>query len=191
MNALQSNFTTDMDLNDITALYNLAGKLPESAIQHFAITDQNLVVDVNGTGGDCGGPRGVFVLCPVDGTYKLWQTIFPQVPLPATVLAEKAPVQLVNASRSTEDLQSRTTDTLRQMGLQLSDGARHTTLLQSTIIDYSDGKYPQTAAWLKSFFGANVVPAASAGVTQAPGQQTDGLVVVMGSDFARRWIGLS
>ena len=31
----------------------------------------------------------------------------------------------------------------------------------------------------------------TAGITPAPGQQTDGMVVVMGSDFARRWIGLS
>jgi polyisoprenyl-teichoic acid--peptidoglycan teichoic acid transferase len=191
MNAVQADFQTDMTVNDVTALYNLLGHLPESSIQHFAITDQNLVVDVNGTGGDCGGPGGVFVLCPVDGTYRMWQAIFSQVPLPAAVLAEHAPVQLVNASRNTFDLQDRTTDTLRQMGLQLAAGARHTTLLQSTIVDYSNGKYPQTAAWLKTFFGANVVPAASAGIAPAPGQQADGLVVVMGSDFARRWIGLS
>jgi anionic cell wall polymer biosynthesis LytR-Cps2A-Psr (LCP) family protein len=191
MDALQANFKTDMDVNDITALYNLVGKLPESSIQHFAITDQNLVENVNGSGGDCGGPRGGFVLCPVDSTYRIWQSVFAQVPLPTTTLAEKAPIQLVNASRNTQDLQQRTTDTLRQMGLQVSDGVRHTTLLQSTVIDYSGGKYPQTTAWLKSFFGANVVPAASADITPAPGQQTEGLVVVMGSDFAKRWIGQS
>ncbi|TMC08909.1 MAG: LytR family transcriptional regulator [Chloroflexi bacterium] len=189
MDAVQADFKTDMDVNDVTALYNLLGHLPDSSIQHFAITDQNLVVDVNGTGGDCGGPRGAFVLCPVDSTYHVWQTVFGQLPLPSPLLAEKAPVQLVNASRNTVDLQQRTTDTLRQMGLNVSDGARHAALLQSTVVDYSGGKYPQTAAWLKDFFGANVVPAASAGITPAPGQQTDGLVVVMGSDYARRWIG--
>ena len=191
MDAVQADFRTDMDVNDVTALYNLLGHLPESSIQHFAITDQNLVVDVNGTGGECGGPRGAFVLCPVDGTYRMWQAVFAQIPLPTTTLAEKAPIQLVNASRNTTDLQQRATDTLRQMGLQLADGARHTTLQQSTIIDYSGGKYPQTAAWLKSFFGANVVPAASAGIAPAPGQQSDGLVVMLGSDFAKRWVGIS
>ena len=189
MDAVQADFKTDMDVNDITALYNLVGKLPESSIQHFAITDQNLVVDVNGTGGACGGPRGVFVLCPVDTTYRIWQSVFASIPLPTATLAEQAPVQLVNASRNTVDLHDRTTDVLRQMGLQVSDGVRHPTLLQSTILDYSGGKYPQTAAWLKDFFGANVVPAPSAGITPAPGEKTDGLVVVMGSDFAKRWIG--
>jgi polyisoprenyl-teichoic acid--peptidoglycan teichoic acid transferase len=191
MDAVQADFKTDMDVNDVTALYNLLGHLPESSIQHFAITDQNLVVDVNGTGGECGGPGGAFVLCPVDPTYRMWQSVFSQIPLPTTTLAEKAPIQLVNASRNTTDLQLRATDTLRQMGLQLSEGARHTTLQQSTIIDYSGGRYPQTAAWLKSFFGANVVPAASAGITPGPGQQSDGLVVVMGSDFAKRWVGIA
>src|SRR5215831_18916278 len=191
MDAVKSDCKTDMDINDVTALYDLLGHLPDSSIQHFAITDQNLVVDVNGTGGECGGPRGAFVLCPVDGTYRMWQAVFSQVPLPTTTLAEKAPIQLVNASRNTTDLQQRATDTLRQMGLQLADGARHTTLQQSTIIDYSGGKYPQTAAWLKSFFGANVVPAASAGIAPAPGQQSDGLVVMLGSDFAKRWVGIS
>jgi hypothetical protein len=176
-------------VNDITALYNLLGKLPESSIQHFAITDQNLVVDVNGTGGDCGGPRGAFVLCPIDPTYHMWQSVFTRVPLAPTTLAEQAPVQLVNASRNTLDLQQRTTDVLRQMGLQVSDGVRHTTTLQTTVVDYSGGKYPQTAAWLKDFFGANVVPAASSGIVPAPGEKTDGLVVVMGTDFAKRWIG--
>jgi anionic cell wall polymer biosynthesis LytR-Cps2A-Psr (LCP) family protein len=189
MDALQANFKTDMDVNDITALYNLLGKLPESSIQHFAITDQNLVVDVNGTGGDCGGPRGAFVLCPIDPTYHMWQSVFTRVPLAPTTLAEQAPVQLVNASRNTLDLQQRTTDVLRQMGLQVSDGVRHTTTLQTTVVDYSGGKYPQTAAWLKDFFGANVVPAASSGIVPAPGEKTDGLVVVMGTDFAKRWIG--
>lgn len=191
MDAVQADFKTDMDVNDITALYNLLGHLPESSIQHFAITDQNLVVDVNGTGGDCGAPRGVFVLCPVDGTYRMWQAVFSQVPLPTTTLSEKAPIQLVNASRNTLDLQQRATDTLRQMGLQLTDGVRHAALQQTTIIDYSGGKYPQTAAWLKTFFGASVVPADSADIAPAPGQESDGLVVVMGSDFAKRWVGIT
>ncbi len=189
MDALQANFKTDMNLNDIKALYDLVGKLPESAIQHFAITDQNLVQDVNGTGGTCGGPRGVFVLCPIDSTYRIWQAVFSQVPLPAPTLAERAPVQLVNASRNTLDLHPRTTDVLRQMGLQLSDGVRHAPVNQTTVVDYSGGKYPQTVALLKDFFGAQVVTVPPSGFVPAAGERTDGVVVVMGSDFAHRWIG--
>src|SRR5262249_23275338 len=115
--------------------------------------------------------------------------------VPAPTLAEAAPVQLVNASNSLGDLQTRTTLVLRQVGFQLTDGVRHTPMQTSVIYDYSGGKYPQTAAWLQDFFGAQVVPATTPtrGVrgtsVPAAGEKTDGLVVVMGSDFARRWIG--
>ncbi|HEY4025749.1 MAG TPA: LCP family protein [Candidatus Dormibacteraeota bacterium] len=186
MDALQSNFQTDMDLNDMKALYDLVGKVPDSAIQHFAVTSDDL-----GTSGTC-GPGGASVVCPVDPTYRMWQAVFSRVLVPQPTLAEQAPVQLVNASVSIQDMHQRTTAVLRQMGFQLSDGVRHAAIQQSVVYDYSGGKYPQTAAWLKDFFGAEVVPA-TPGVrgafVPAPGERTDGLVVVMGSDFARRWIG--
>jgi polyisoprenyl-teichoic acid--peptidoglycan teichoic acid transferase len=195
MDALQANFRTDMDINDVKALYDFGGKLPDTAIQHLAITDQDLAVGyVPYAAGSC-GPRAAYVLCPVDPTYRIWQSIFARVLVPPPTLAEQAPVQLVNASNSLGDMQSRTTLVLRQVGFQLADGVRHAPMTSSVIFDYSGGKYPQTAAWLQDFFGAQVVPATtpSPGVrgsfVPAPGERTDGLVVVMGSDFARRWIG--
>ena len=195
MDALQANFRTDMDVNDVKALYDFGSKLPDSAIQHLAITDQDLAVSFNPyTAGSC-GPRAAYVLCPTDPTYRMWQSIFARVLVPGPTLAEQAQVQLVNASNSLGDLQSRTTQVLRQVGFQLADGVRHAPMTRSVIYDYSGGKYPQTAAWLQDFFGAEVVSATppSPGVrgtfVPAPGEKTDGLVVVMGSDFARRWIG--
>jgi polyisoprenyl-teichoic acid--peptidoglycan teichoic acid transferase len=195
MDALQANFRTDMDINDIKAMYDLLGKLPDSAIQHFAITDQDLAQGYAPySAGSC-GPRPAYVLCPIDRSYKMWQSIFSRVLVPPPTLAEGAHVQLVNASNSLGDLQSRTTIVLRQVGFQVADGVRHAPVQTSVILDYSGGKYPQTAAWLKDFFGAQVEPATgpSPGTrpafVPAPGEQTEGLVVVMGSDFARRWIG--
>jgi anionic cell wall polymer biosynthesis LytR-Cps2A-Psr (LCP) family protein len=190
MDALQANFRTDLSLTDITALYNFAAKLPDTAIEHFAVTDQNLL-DGYGpyTSGSC-GPRSVYVLCPEDRTYHMWQAVSARSLVAPPTLAEQAGVQVVNASRSSTDLQGRLTDVLRQMGFQVSDGARHTYLARSVIYDYSGGKYPQTAAWLQDFFGAQVEPP-PAGLVPAPGQRTDGLVVVAGSDFASRWYGLS
>jgi anionic cell wall polymer biosynthesis LytR-Cps2A-Psr (LCP) family protein len=195
MDALQANFKTDMDINDIKALYDFGGKLPDTAIEHFAITDQDLAEGYNPyTAGSC-GPRAAYVLCPVDPSYRMWQSVFSRVLVPTPTLAEQAQVQLVNASNSLGDLQSRTTVVLRQVGFQVADGVRHAPMAKSVIYDYSGGRYPQTAAWLQDFFGAEVVPATppSPGVrgpfVPAPGEKTDGLVVVMGSDFARRWIG--
>jgi LCP family protein required for cell wall assembly len=197
MGALQTNFRTDMDINDIKALYDFAAKLPDTAIQRFAVTDRDLVAGYGpGMRGSC-GPPAAFVLCPIDPTYRMWQSVFAHALVDPQTLAEQAPLQLVNASRSSVDLQGRTTNTLRQMGFQLTDGVRHTALTSSVVYDYSGGRYPQTAAWLQGFFGAQVEPATppSPGVRAtfvlAPGQRTDGLVVVMGSDFASRWYGLS
>jgi LCP family protein required for cell wall assembly len=195
MDALQANFKTDMDLNDMKALYDLVGKVPDTAIQHFAVTADDLGLGVAPYTPHPCGPPAAYVICPVDPSYRMWQAVFSRVMVPRPTLAEQAPVQLVNASVSIGDMQLRTTAVLRQMGFQLSDGVRHAALQQSVIYDYSGGKYPQTAAWLKDFFGAEVVTATppSPGVrgTFAPavGEKTDGLVVVMGSDFARRWIG--
>jgi hypothetical protein len=185
-----------MDLTDMKALYDFGGKLPDTAIQHFAVTDQDLAQGYNPyTAGSC-GPRPAYVLCPVDQTYRMWQSVFSRVPVVPQTLSEQAPVQLVNASQNTVDLQLRATLVLRQMGFTLADGVRHTPMTKTVVYDYSGGKYPQTAAWLRDFFGADVVaatppsPGVRAAFVPAPGQKTDGLVVVMGSDFARRWLGL-
>jgi LCP family protein required for cell wall assembly len=194
MDALQADFRTDMNLADIKALYDFGAKVPDTSIQHFAVTDQDLAVGYNppDTRGSC-GPRSAYVLCPVDQTYGMWHAVFARLLVPPKTLAEKAPVQLVNASVSTNDMHTRTTVVLRQLGFQLADGVRHTSTPTSAIYDYSGGKYPQTVAWLQDFFGAQVQPLPTPGTrgafVPAPGEQTQGIVVVMGSDFARRWIG--
>jgi LCP family protein required for cell wall assembly len=194
MDALQADFRTDMSLADIKALYDFGAKLPDSSIEHYSITDQDLAVGYNppDTRGSC-GPRDAYVLCPVDPTYRIWHTLFATIPVPPKTVAEKAPVQLVNASVNTTDLQTRTTVVMRQLGFTVADGVRHTSTPTSVIYDYSGGKYPQTLAYLESFFGAQAQPPPSPGVrgtfVPAPGELAQGIVVVMGSDFARRWIG--
>jgi LCP family protein required for cell wall assembly len=196
MNTLQADFRTDMDLTDLKALYDFAGKLPDSAIQHFAVTDQDLGVGYNPyTAGSC-GPRDAYVLCPVDPTYRTWRLVFSHLFVPRPALAEQAPIQLVNASRSYADLQTRMTKVMRPLGFQLADGVRHLPAAKSVIYDYSGGKYPATTAWLQDFFGAQVEPAIppTPGVRSehvpAYGEKTDGLVVVMGSDFTARFYGV-
>lgn len=195
MDALQNNFLTDMELTDIKALYDFGSKLSDSATEHFAITDQDLGVGfLPYQRGSC-GPADAYVLCPMDGSYRMWQAIFARAFVDPQALAERAPVQLVNASVSVRGMESRVTSVLRPLGFQLSDGVPHASVPRSVIYDYSGGRYPQTAAWLADFFGAHVevVPTPTPGVRASPvpsaGQKTDGLVVFMGSDFARRWIG--
>ena len=192
MDALQANFKTDMDLTDVKAIYDFAANLPDTAFQHFAVTNQDLAADVSA---HC-GPAVVYVLCPIDATYRMWQTVFSHALVDRQTMGEGAPLQLVNAS-SSYDLQTRATNLLRGFGLQLSDGVRHSSVPKTVIYDYSGGKYPQTTAWLQDFFGGpQVVPATPpspgvrSGFVPSPGESTEGLVVVMGTDFYRRWSGL-
>jgi hypothetical protein len=57
------------------------------------------------------------------------------------------------------------------------------------VLDYSGGKFPLTTKWLTDFFGATVVPATPANPAPAAGQQTYGLVVVLGHDYGLHFLG--
>ena len=59
----------------------------------------------------------------------------------------------------------------------------------TVILDYSGGKFPLTAKWLQNFFGGTVVEATPTSPAPARGQQTYGLVVILGHDFALRFLG--
>jgi hypothetical protein len=74
-------------------------------------------------------------------------------------------------------------------GLNLADPVVHKASAQTLILDYSGGKFPLTTKYLQDFFGATVVAATPANPAPARGQQTYGLVVVLGHDFALRFLG--
>jgi LCP family protein required for cell wall assembly len=195
MDSLQNNFVTDMDLGDIKALYDFGSKLSDTATQRFGISSQDLVYDYSpGTRGSC-GPANTFVSCPGDPTYALWHAIFAQLFVDPAVLGEKAPLQLVNGSPTLPDLQARMTNVLRGLGLQPVDGVVGRPAAKTIIYDYSNGAYPRTATWLQQFLNAQVVMVnTSPRATQPPpptvrGQATQGLVVVLGADMGRRWVG--
>ncbi len=190
MNQLQGEFQTDLTLNDITALYEFMRSVPNSSIGHFAITNTNLLVDFGpGSSGSC-GPSDQYVLCTQDPTYQMWHAIFSRIFVPTQVLDERAPVELVNATYSLTDLQDRTADVLRQLGFQVAGTARGQHSDRTVIYDESGGKYPQTVAWLQSFFGAEVASTAPSAAAPAVGAAPGSLVVVMGSDFGRHWLGI-
>jgi hypothetical protein len=108
--------------------------------------------------------------------------------VPPAVLGEKAPVQIANGANYS-GLESRVTSMFDPTGLQLADPVAHGGVSQTEILDYSNGQFPLTARWLTSFFGGTVVPVTPASAPPASGQQTYGLVVVLGHDFSRRWFG--
>jgi hypothetical protein len=98
-------------------------------------------------------------------------------------------VQLVNATANSADLSTRLGKVLGPLGLSVSEGPRREGMARTVIYDYSGGRYPETTAWLEEFFGVQVVPMPSPAGSGAVTQQ--GLVVTVGSDYARRWYGHS
>ena len=189
LSALQNNITTDMSLSDMRAIYDWGKNLPDSSIIRVALTapapgtEGNLLDSYN-----CGMGPGVSQLCADDPSFAMVHRYIAAVLIDPAILAEKAPVQFANGSTNAV-LGSRVTSMFDPTGLQLADQIPHRAVAQTVVLDYSNGQFPQTAKWLATFFGASVVSATPTSPAPASGQQTYGLVVVLGHDFARRWLG--
>jgi hypothetical protein len=190
MSALENDFKTDMTINDLTALYNWGVNLPESQIVRVALTNNDFLTF--GANGACAPPNTTSALCPEDPSYGQIRNYFDHVFVDPKVLAEKAPVQLANASLNSSELGPRLQAALTPLGIQFeANPVRRRYSTQSVIYDYSGGAFPQTAQWLSQYFNAPVQQVTPQAAPPAAGQSTDGLVVVLGGDYARRWYGLA
>jgi LCP family protein required for cell wall assembly len=187
LSALQQNFTTDLSLGDMSALYSVAGTVADSAIEHVALTDSDLL-DGQFQQQDSCGPYYVYVLCPEDPTYGTIHTYFRNVFVPRDALAAKIPVQIANASYNSTQLGDRVTAILKPLGLTLAPQFRHYYAAHGYIVDHTGGKDPALIEWLQRFFG---LPVVTSDPNAASGEQTTGVVVVLGRDYARSWFGLS
>ena len=190
LNALQKNITTDMTLSDMRAIYDWGKNLPDSSIIRVALTapapgtEGNLLDSYN-----CGMGAYVSQLCADDPSFAMIHRYISSLLIDPTVLHEKAPVQFANGANNYAGLEGRVTSMLDPTGLQLADPIAHRAVAQTVILDYSNGQFPLTAKWLAAFFGGNVIVATPTSPAPASGQQTFGLVVVLGHDFARHWLG--
>ncbi|HVD48314.1 MAG TPA: LCP family protein [Candidatus Limnocylindria bacterium] len=191
LSALQKNITTDMTLSDMKAIYDWGKNLPNSSIIKVALTapqpgtEGNLLDFAN-----CGMGPYVSQLCPLDQSYGMIHRYIKNILLDPNLLAEKAPIQFANGSNNFTGLEGRVTDMLDPTGLLLSDPVAHQPVSKTVVLDYSGGQFPLTAKWLASYFGATIVPATSTKPARARGQQAFGLVVVLGHDYASRFLGL-
>jgi polyisoprenyl-teichoic acid--peptidoglycan teichoic acid transferase len=190
LNALQKYINTDMSLTDMKAIYDWGKNLPDSSIIRVALTapsgaaDGNLLDSYN-----CGMGPAVSQLCADDPTYTMIHKYVASIFIDRQTLGEKAPVQFANGTNNFSDLDSRVTSMFDPTGLQLNDPVAHRPSSQTVILDYSGGKFPLTAKWLQNFFGGTIVNATPTNPAPARGQQTYGLVVILGHDFALRWLG--
>jgi LCP family protein required for cell wall assembly len=191
LTALQKNIHTDMTISDMKAIYDWGKNLPDSSIIRIALTAPSGSTEGNFLDSfDCGMGPGVSQLCPDDPTYWEIKHYFAMgVFIDPKTLAEKAPVQFVNGATNFPGLDGRITSLFDPVGLQLADPATHRPSGETQILDYSGGRFPLTQKWLHDYFGGTVVSATPTNPAPSPGQQTYGLVVVLGHDYAVHWLG--
>jgi LCP family protein required for cell wall assembly len=187
LDALQKNIHTDMSLADMKAIYDWGKNLPDSAIIRLALTAPSGAAAGNFLyGGNC-GMGYASQLCPEDPSYRMIHQYIASAFIDQSLLAERAPVQFANGSYTYSDLADRVTTMLDPLGLQLANPILHGNSARTLILDYSGGQFPKTTAWLANYFGGQVIAATPASPQPARGQQTYGIVVVLGHDFGTRW----
>ncbi len=190
LDALQRNIHTDMSIADMKAIYDWGKNLPDTSIIRVAITAPSGAAEGNLLDyGDCGLGPYTSQLCPDDPTYGMIHRYLGSLFIDQGTLGEKAPVQIMNGANNFPGLDGRVTSMLDPTGLQLADPAAHRASSQTLLLDYSGGRFPLTTRWLQNFFGGTVVAATPSNPAPSPGQQTYGIVVVLGHDFALHWLG--
>jgi LCP family protein required for cell wall assembly len=190
LSALQKYISTDMSISDMKAIYDWGKNLPNTSIIRVALTAPAPGTQGNFLGGgDCGMGPNVSQLCPLDPSYRMIQKYLHSIFIAPEVLAEKAPIQFANGSNNFDGLDGRVTSMFDPTGLLLSDPVAHSPSSKTLILDYSGGQFPLTARWLANYFGGTVVAATPTSPKPARGQQTYGLVVVLGHDFEARFLG--
>ena len=188
LDALQKNIHTDMSLADMKAIYDWGKNLPDSAILRLALTAPSGAAAGNFLySGNCGMGPYASQLCPEDPSYRMIHQFIASAFIDQSLLAERAPVQFANGSYTYSDLADRVTTMLDPLGLQLANPILHSNSARTLILDYSGGQFPKTTAWLANYFGGQVIAATPASPQPARGQQTYGIVVVLGHDFGARW----
>ena len=164
--------------------------LPDSSIVRIALTAPSAAADGNLLDAyNCGMGASVSQLCADDQSYNQIHKYIASILVDPKTLAEKAPVQFANGANNFAGLDSRVTSMLDPSGLQLADPVAHRPSAQTLILDYSGGQFPLTTKWLQTYFGGTVVAATPTNPAPAAGQQTYGIVVVLGHDYALHFLG--
>src|SRR6266851_5103490 len=190
LTALQNNIKTDMSLSDMRAIYDWGKNLPDSSIIRTALTAPSGAADGNLLdSGNCGMGPYVSQLCADDPSFNQIHRYLANVLIDTKTLAEKAPIQFANGASNFSDLASRITSMFDPTGLQLADPVAHRASSTTLILDYSGGQFPLTVKYLYNFFGGTVVAATPSSYPPASGQQTYGIVVILGHDFALHFLG--
>jgi len=176
LGALQDNVRTNLRPAQMRQLADLAGQFKDEDIRRIAIDTSNFLRSGYNSSGQ-------YVLQPLDPTYDALHRYLAAAPVDRALLAARVPFQLQDGSGrywlpyGIGTPASIMASLLQAQGLNARPGpATRLRVAQTQILDGSDGSAAATVAWLQSYFGGVVVPAA------APASGPS-VTVLLGSDF--------
>ena len=151
MDALSSDFKTNMNIGQIKALAALAKGVDPASIQRVSVDTTNYLVDAESADGQD-------VLVPQAKSWMPLRSYIAGLLLDPAIKTENATVQLWNASGLT-GAAGAATSMLRDIGLQTlpPQNVDAAAIQQNEIHDFSQGKDPSTVNYLASLFGAKVI----------------------------------
>ena len=176
LGALQDNVRTNLRPAQMRQLADLAGQFKDEDIRRIAIDTSNFLRSGYNSSGQ-------YVLQPLDPTYDALHRYLAAAPVDRALLAARVPFQLQDGSGrywlpyGIGTPASIMASLLQAQGLNARPGpATRLRVAQTQILDGSGGSAAATVAWLQSYFGGVVVPAA------APASGPS-VTVLLGSDF--------
>jgi LCP family protein required for cell wall assembly len=183
MSALESNFRTDLTVDDLTAIYNWSKKVDETTgILHYALTNDNLL-----TTGGCGPPSAGYILCPDDPSFQMIHNWVAQTFPPIPIIESHAPVQVAWGGNP-PSVADGVTNMLKPYGFQVADPLRPRANRPTTVIyDFSGGQYIGVGDWLSQYFSAALVQPTTAAPAPTYITPNQGFVVYLGHDYGMRW----
>ncbi len=141
------------------------------------VTSQVIDGETTGLLYDSVGPGGAYILLPTAGNYSEIREFVGQLLGSSAARAEKAQVELQNASGS-GGLAGAEQEELEAFGVTVAKVGNAPELAQQTVIyDFTDGGKPDTVRFLKERYGGQVVSR-----TREPGSTVDARVVI-GTDY--------
>jgi LCP family protein required for cell wall assembly len=179
MSALQDNVRTNLRLQDMRQLADLAGQIKDSDVRRVAIDTTNFLRS--------GYSRDrQYILEPLDPSWATLQRYLAAALPDRTVLTTQVPFQIQDGSRrywvpfGAPTPAGIMAAVLNAQGLKASAGpATALRVTQTEILDGSAGKAPALVIWLQTYFGA-VVKTVPPPATGPP------VTVLLGSDFTTK-----
>ena len=156
VDAVGNNVKTNMQLNEIETLYTYMKKVNDNNIASYNINTldgPNTTMLANYTASD--GEEALIPAAGIDD-FSAIQTQLQKIMSPSPLERESAVVEVLNGT-DTVGLAQKQETTLDGKGMSVSIADAPATQTTTTIIDNSQGKMPNTLAYLKKQYNATVV----------------------------------